>query len=232
MAEATVLASGGQRKASPILQQISKFHLKYDRIETPVSDQDSLYAVGCGRPVEGSQIEIVDPHTYRVCKSGSVGEIWIKGAHVAQGYWMNPEATATMFQAKIKDSDQGPFLRTGDLGFFSEEELFITGRLKDIIIIRGANFYPQDIEKVAEKSHLALRSNCSAVFTVEEGAQSKLVLIIEVERSYRHNLDVQEVVGSIREAVVREFDEKNLITVVKSFEPKLSGSSVEKNVYL
>ena len=100
---------------------------------------------------------IVDPVSLHECRPGAIGEIWVAGPHVAQGYWDRPEETESTFKAHIADTGAGPFLRTGDLGFMREGELFVTGRLKDLIIIRGRNYFPQDIELTAEGSHASLR---------------------------------------------------------------------------
>jgi acyl-CoA synthetase (AMP-forming)/AMP-acid ligase II len=114
-----------------------------------------------------------------------IGEIWVSGSTVAQGYWNQMEATQQTFQAYLKDREKGPFLRTGDLGFIKEGQLFVTGRMKDVIIIRGRNHYPQDIERIAEQSHEAIIPDHSAAFTVEIKGEDKLVVVSEVERRYR-----------------------------------------------
>ncbi|GIX48384.1 MAG: hypothetical protein KatS3mg131_2595 [Candidatus Tectimicrobiota bacterium] len=104
---------------------------------------------------------------------------------MAQGYWRRPQDTQATFQAYLAESGAGPFLRTGDLGFLAEGELFVTGRLKDVLIIRGSNHYPQDIERTVEQSHPALRPGCGAAFTVEVAGEERLVIVQEVERRYQ-----------------------------------------------
>ena len=157
--------------------------------------------VSCGRTWVGQKIAIVNPDTLIECHDGEVGEIWVLGAHIARGYWKKPELTENTFNAYIADTVKEPFLRTGDLGFVQDGELFITGRIKDVIIIRGQNHYPQDIELTVENSHVALRAGSGAAFTVEVNNQERLVVIQEVERSYLRKVNVSEVVSNIAEAV-------------------------------
>ncbi len=139
--------------------------------------------VGCGGDLPDQKIAIVDPERSTSCPTGNVGEIWVHGPSVAQGYWHQPEATEATFRAYVKDTGEGPFLRTGDLGFIDDNgELFVTGRAKDLIIVRGVNYYPQDIELTVQHSHSRLRVDCGAAFTVERDGRELLVLVQEVER--------------------------------------------------
>jgi acyl-CoA synthetase (AMP-forming)/AMP-acid ligase II len=159
------------------------------------------------------QTIIVDPQRLTPCTNNQIGEIWVAGDSVAKGYWNQPQLSQDTFCAYLSDNSQspdpnlsqdtfkGPYLRTGDLGFILNGELFITGRLKDLIILRGQNHYPQDIELTVEQSHPSLRPSAGAVFTVEEQAQEKLVIVQEVERQALRQLSPAEVVGDIRQAV-------------------------------
>jgi acyl-CoA synthetase (AMP-forming)/AMP-acid ligase II len=132
----------------------------------------------------------------------------VGGPHVCKGYWRNPDATRAVFLARIDGEGEEPWLRTGDLGFMDEDgEIFITGRIKDVIIVRGINHYPQDIENTVYDSHPALRRHCGAAFSVlDENNQEKVVLVQEVERTHRHHLDTDEIVACIREAVATEHE--------------------------
>ena len=103
---------------------------------------------------------------------GQIGEVWVRGPSIAQGYWNRPEESDQVFRARLAETDEGPFLRTGDLGVLEDGELFITGRLKDLIIVRGLNHYPHDIELTVEESHSGVRPNCGAAFTVIEGERA------------------------------------------------------------
>ena len=144
--------------------------------------------VGCGQTLLNQVIAIVDPTSLTRCSSDQIGEIWVSGPSVAQGYWNRAEETKVTFQAHLADTGEGPFLRTGDLGYLRNGELFITGRLKDLIIIRGSNHYPQDIELTAEKSHEVLRPGGVAAFSVDIEGEERLVVIQEI--SPRKGLDL------------------------------------------
>ena len=154
------------------------------------------------------QVCIVHPETKQLAKADSVGEVWVSGSHVADGYWQNLEATTETFKASIADGEaEKTFLRTGDLGFLKGDLLFICGRLKDLIIIRGANYYPQDIEYALEKSHADIRSlGFCAAFSVEESgaANSKLVVVVEVERTSMRKFNPQKVGEVAASAVAKD----------------------------
>jgi acyl-CoA synthetase (AMP-forming)/AMP-acid ligase II len=148
------------------------------------------------------ELKIVDPESCLECGENQVGEIWVSGSSIAQGYWQEAEKTIATFQAKLANTtDERNFLRTGDRGFLRAGELFITGRIKDVIIIWGRNHYPQDIEYSIQQSHQALRLDCGAAFTIEIENQEKLVIVQEVERTYLGKLNFNEVFSAIREAV-------------------------------
>lgn len=231
MAETTLIVSGGFKTASPVLQSVQAEALEQNRVVPACSDDDgSRTLVGCGQTLLDQQIVIAHPETLTRCGSNEVGEIWVCGKSVAQGYWKKAEETEKTFNAYLADTDEGPFFRTGDLGFLRDGELFITGRLKDVIIIRGRNHYPQDIELTVEKSHPALRSGCGAAFAVEVNGQERLVVVQEVERSYLRKLDVNEVVGNIREMVAQEHDlQVYTILLLKTGSiPKTSSGKIQR----
>ena len=125
---------------------------------------------------------IVDPKTQRRCPDGAEGEIWIAGPHVARAYWRRPDETREIFAAHLSDTGEGPFLRTGDLGCLIGGELYITGRLKELIILHGKNHYPQDIEATVAASHPLLRRDGGAAFSVDVAGREHLVLFQEVKR--------------------------------------------------
>jgi len=154
-------------------------------VEQPGS---STVLVGCGRTNQGQSVVIVDPESLRVLPDGHVGEIWQSGGSVTAGYWGKPEVTAEIFAARTADGE-GPFMRTGDLGFLKGGELFVSGRLKDLIIIRGRNYYPDDIEMAVYQGR-PLRPGCSAAFTLQEdGGEAKLVVVAEVQPVLMLTLD-------------------------------------------
>jgi len=160
--------------------------------------------VGCGRSEIGADICIVNPETCIPSAEDEVGEIWVKSKSVARGYWQRPRETKETFQAAIANSGEGPFLRTGDLGFILDGELYITGRIKDMIIIQGRNFYPQDIELTVERSHPALRPSCGAAFAVEDKNVERLVIVQEVNRELRNKSNLNEAINSIRLDVAKD----------------------------
>jgi myxalamid-type polyketide synthase MxaB len=194
LAEATLFVSGGFKRAAPKVTQQT--------------------IVGCGQTWLDQKIVIVEPETFRPCAEQKVGEIWVSGPNVAQGYWS--EDTEQTFQAYL--AGEGPFLRTGDLGFLKDGELFVTGRLKDIIIIRGRNYYPQDIEFTVENSYPILRQGCSAAFSVEVNGEERLVVVAEIERRFgpRRRARRQEWGTTGR----RSGSDRRQIELVPSIEPK------------
>ena len=207
LAEATLIVSGGQKGMPPVLQTINKTALMQDRVVITCPDAaDAQTLVGAGRALLDQQVIIVDPQTCTPCAPDQVGEIWVASPSVAQGYWRRPASTVATFQAFLADSGAGPFLRTGDLGFLYQGELFITGRMKDVIIARGHNYYPQDIELTVEQSHAALRPNCGAAFSVEIEGEECIVVVQEVERRYQQTpkLDIHDIIGAIRRTVSEE----------------------------
>ena len=205
MAETTLFTAGSKKNNLLVKKRVLREELERNLIvESNITSTKSTVLVGCGRPYMDTKIIIVNPKFLTQCAEGKVGEIWVSGGSVTSGYWNRPQATEETFQAYLKDTREGPFLRTGDLGFLSDGELFITGRIKDVIIIRGQNHYPQDIELTVQKSHPALRLNFGAAFTVKRKSSELLVIIQEIERSYLRQLNVKEVIGNIRQAVTTE----------------------------
>jgi len=191
LAEATLFVTGGKKSELPIVQTFRAKEMEHNRvIESPENKEKVYKLIGCGQNLKDQTIVIVGPETLTKCLPDQIGEIWISGPGVAQGYWNRPDISRENFQAYLADTAEGavegPFLRTGDLGFIKDGELFITGRIKDLIIIRGRNHYPQDIEWTVEHSHPAIRQNCSAAFSVNIAGEERLVVVAEVERRYIH----------------------------------------------
>ena len=191
----------------------------------------SRQIVGCGRTWLDDKIAIVDPETCEQCPGNRVGEIWVSGASVAQGYWHRQTETERTFNAYIKETGEGPFLRTGDLGFLLDGELFVTGRIKDVIIIRGRNHYPQDIEQTVEQSHPALRPGCGAAFVVELKGAERLIIVQEVERIYLRKLKTDEIVGNIRQTVAsgHELQVYAVALIKPGSIPKTSSGKIQRH---
>ncbi|WP_124972376.1 fatty acyl-AMP ligase [Aphanothece sacrum] len=186
MAEATLFISGGLKSQAPVFQTIEEQALEENQVIcASVEQPETRTLVGCGREWLEQKILIVNPQSLRECEPNTVGEIWVSGGSIAKGYWEQQQKTEETFNAYVADTQEGPFLRTGDLGFLGEDgELFVTGRLKDVIIVRGRNHYPQDIELTLEQNCRELISHRSAAFTINLDGQEKLVVVAEVERRY------------------------------------------------
>ncbi|MFP2926241.1 fatty acyl-AMP ligase, partial [Pyxidicoccus sp. 3LG] len=204
LAEATLIASGGRKAALPLQHSVRKDALEANEA-VPVSSTDAgaLTLVGCGTRLPDQELLIVEPQGRLPLPEGRVGEVWLRGPSIARGYWNRPEETEATFHARRADDPAaGPYLRTGDLGFLRDGELFITGRLKDLIIVRGRNHYPHDLERTAVACHAALRPGCSAAFGVEATGGEQLVLVQEVDT--RKAFDAAALTEAIREAVAAE----------------------------
>lgn len=171
----------------------------------PVSERtmNACRFVSCGVPWLDVKVVIVDPETRMQCADGVVGEIWVGGPSVAKGYWGRPEETEQVFGARLRDGADGPFLRTGDLGFMQNSELFVTGRIKDILIFHGKNHNPDEIEKTVQAADDRLRSNCGAAFELNRDGEPRLIVVQEVRRGQR-NLDFERLLGDVRKAVSLE----------------------------
>jgi acyl-CoA synthetase (AMP-forming)/AMP-acid ligase II len=231
MAETTLIVSGGLKSATPVIEQVEKIALEQKQIIVTKDEEDSRKIVGCGQSLPGLNIVIVDPQSSTLVPHNQVGEIWISGSSVTRGYWNKSEETQESFHGYLADTREGPFLRTGDLGFLQNGELFITGRIKDTIIIGGQNYYPQDIELTVENSHPALRPNCGAAFAVDIKGSERLVIVHEVKRSYLRKLNVKEVVDNIRQAITAEYNLRIYATVlVKTGSiPKTSSGKIQRH---
>ncbi len=205
LSEMTLIATGCDKSAKPTFLQVDAQALIAGRFSLAAEDSEHDFElVGTGEVLPGHEIVIVDPETQTLCERDKIGEIWISGPSVAQGYWNRPEDSEQTFRARLADTGEGPFLRTGDLGFIHAGQLIVTGRLKDLIIIRGLNYYPQDIEGTVERSHEALRPGCGVAFAVEVGGDERLVVVQEIERLHLRKLDAVAVVKSICQSVSRE----------------------------
>ncbi len=206
LAEATLIVSGGDAATPPVIHSFDLPALQ-QRQAIPISNQDAERAyllVGNGQTLPDQQIVIANPHTGQRCRPEQVGEIWVSGPSVAQGYWNQPEKTTETFDAFLAGTGEGPFLRTGDLGFLYAGELFVTGRLKDLIIVRGRNHYPQDIERTVEGSHAALRPGCSAAFAVDRDGEEQVVVVQEV--NHQEGMDLAALAQIVRQAVAVEHE--------------------------
>ncbi|HXB20179.1 MAG TPA: amino acid adenylation domain-containing protein, partial [Candidatus Solibacter sp.] len=204
LAEATLFVTGGSVEAEPNICALQSSELQQGRAVETKAESEGQKLVGCGQSKMEQQVVIVDPEMQVMCASGQVGEIWISGPSIAQGYWNRPEETARDFRVELLEKDVR-FLRTGDLGFLLNGELFVTGRLKDLIIVRGRNFYPQDIEQTAENSHPSLLPGCGAAFFVEAEGEERVVLVQEIGTG-GEAIELEKVAEGIRSAVAQEHE--------------------------
>jgi amino acid adenylation domain-containing protein len=205
MAEATLMVSGSVKSALFSNKNLQKTALECNLVNDYHTNlENSIQIVSCGRVVPQQQIVIANPDTLTRCAADEVGEIWVSGPSIGHGYWNRPEETAQTFNAYLQDTGEGPFLRTGDLGFLHDGELFVTGRAKDLIIIRGRNLYPQDIELTSERSHQMLRAGSVAAFAVEVEKEEQLVVVQELE--FRAKPNIEEVINAIRKAITQEHE--------------------------
>lgn len=235
LAEATLMVCGGWRSQPPIYHEIDAAEFEQNRVVPASATGGKLRTqVGCGHQRQQTRIAIVDPVTERELGDGLVGEIWVFGPTNAQGYWQREEDTRATFAARLADTGEGPFMRTGDLGFLENGELFITGRLKDVIILHGANLYPQDIEFAAERAHRGLRPGFGAAFSVDVAGDERLVVAQEVDRQYRKAgpEKLEEIATAVRAAVSAEFEQEvysvQLLRVGRI--PKTSSGKIQRQL--
>ncbi len=232
MTESFASMTLGVKTKPPVMINIDKSEFTKNQIRVGTDESESTKKiVSCGRAGSDEKIIIVNPETLTECSANQVGEIWVSSPSVAQGYWNRPEATAETFHNYLKDTNEGPFLRTGDLGFLLDDELFVTGRIKDLIIIRGSNHYPQDIELTVDRSHQALRPSCGAAFSVEVASEEKLVIVQEVQESFLEQLDVDEVVNAIRQAVSEQHQLQvyGVLLLKTGTIPKTSSNKIQRH---
>jgi acyl-CoA synthetase (AMP-forming)/AMP-acid ligase II len=231
MAETTLFVTGGIKKQAPNTITLQSAALEKNQVMIATNRQElTLKIVSCGQSWLDMNVMIVDPDTLKQCSNKQVGEIWISGSSVAQGYWNRVDDTRYAFCAKLTNSNEKSFFRTGDLGFIQDGELYVTGRLKDVIIIRGCNHYPQDIEFTVENSHPALRKGCGAAFSAEIKGEERLIIVYELERSYLRKISVKEVIEHIRRNVAEQnaLHVYEAILVIPGTIPKTSSGKVQR----
>ncbi|HSE16324.1 MAG TPA: fatty acyl-AMP ligase [Pyrinomonadaceae bacterium] len=201
LAESTLMVTSGRRTYLPVFRDADANALSHGRIEEAARDRSSrqVSLVSNGPPTLDTHVLIVNPDTCRRCAPREIGEIWISSPSVTKGYWRREEETSQTFGARLDDDDSGPYLRTGDLGVLIDGELFVAGRLKDLLIVRGFKHYPQDLEITVERQHPAIRPGCVAVFALEAHDEH---IAVAAELDPRH-LDVTRtnLIGTICQAV-------------------------------
>jgi acyl-CoA synthetase (AMP-forming)/AMP-acid ligase II len=230
LAEATLMVTGVSKSEGPVYASVDQAALECHKVVPALpGDEKARSLVGCGHSLPHHSVLIVNPRSLTRCGPTEIGEIWVSGPSVAQGYWGRPKETAETFQAYVTDTGAGPYLRTGDLGFMKGGELFVTGRLKEVIIIRGRNHYPHDIEHTVEASHWAVRPGGGAALGVELAGEERLVIVQELE--YRSgNVDRRDVIGAIRQAVAEShgLEVFDVVLVDPGIVPKTTSGKVQR----
>ena len=230
LAEATLVVTGAGRNQGPVTARFDRDALGQG-LANPVgeNDQEHQTLVSSGRLWGGQSLVIVQPESRALLPPGKVGEVWVEGPSVAAGYCNHEEITKDTFAAHPEGSQAGPFLRTGDLGFLLDGELFITGRRKELIIIHGRNHYPQDIEQTVQVCHPALRRDHGAAFAVEVEEEERLIVVQEVERTYRKHIDadlLNTIVRTIAEE--HELEVHEVVLIRPNSLPKTSSGKIQR----
>ncbi|MDJ0763008.1 MAG: SDR family NAD(P)-dependent oxidoreductase [Myxococcota bacterium] len=238
MAEATLGISICRMPDEPLIRYFNTEALKLGEAIPEENKELGQPLVGCGPMLIEENVAIVDPVSFELCAESEIGEIWVAGKHIAHGYWNKKKETKETFQASILNGKDKSFLRTGDMGFVYSDQLFVTGRLKDMIIIHGVNFYPQDIEATVEKAHHALQRGGSAAFSIERDGVEKPVVVQEVKRSQIRKINTSEVFRDISNAVASAHGFKvfDIVLLKTAALPKTTSGKVRrrecKNRYL
>ncbi|GGR20814.1 hypothetical protein GCM10008957_36500 [Deinococcus ruber] len=203
LSEGMATVDARQTPDKPVYVRVDPTALEEGRVVNSSSAQAGQAIVSCGLPIPGQQVKIVDPEQKSELEEDRVGEIWLGGSLVADGYWNQAEQTEEVFHAQLS-SGQGPFLRTGDLGFIHQGELYVTGRLKDMLIIHGKNLYAVDLEHTAEQAHPALVPTASIAFSVQVALEEQLVLVLEIRPEYE-TANVAEITAAVRRRIGDRF---------------------------
>ncbi|MBT2418961.1 fatty acyl-AMP ligase [Streptomyces sp. ISL-22] len=223
LAEATLMVTGSTVRTAPTL---------LDAADTgPHAGRADAAAVSCGRPGAGVTVVIADPERHEELPEGETGEIWVRGASVAKGYWRNALATRETFRATLT-GHEGRFLRTGDLGFLRAGELFVTGRLKDLLVVDGRNHYPQDLELTAEMAHPALRPGCTAAFSVdgEDAAADGEQAVVVAEVAPDAQGEAEKITDVVRSALgeAHGLPVRDVVLVRPGTIPKTSSGKIQR----
>lgn len=225
LAEATLLATG---KRGVRIVSVDKSKLAQGLVE-PVESAASSQLASCGKPWGSCEVRIVSPDTLMECSAGTVGEIWLRGSGVAVGYWEQPGLSEETFGARTV-AGEGPFFRTGDLGTLHGDELYVLGRIKDLIILNGRNHYPQDLEYTVERAHSALRQAGVAVISITEERIERLVVIAEVAAG--RSLDLNAIVDAVQGALQdqHELTAFEVVLIQQRTLPKTSSGKVQRSL--
>ena len=245
LAESTLMVTGGMKFEPPVIRSFDATSIETGAAQQrPSKAAGARRLVGSGRELDGQDVLIVDPQTNEALPPGRVGEIWVSGPSVAQGYWNRPDESRATFGAMIAQPEDdgasavakwrpnpGPYLRTGDLGFFDAGELFVTGRLKDLIIIRGRNHYPQDLEHTVEEASDLIRAGSVAAFAVDVDDRERVVVVAEIERGKRDPHEIAAAFEVIRSKLARDHEVavEGIVLVRPNSVPKTSSGKIQRH---
>jgi acyl-CoA synthetase (AMP-forming)/AMP-acid ligase II len=226
LAEATLFTTGATAGCGAVTQVFDRAGLERGRLCAAAA---GARLASSGKAAPGVALAIVDPATRVPQPEGAVGEVWVAAPSVARGYWRQPEATSATFGAFALDGT-GPYLRTGDLGAVIEGELFVCGRLKDLIIVRGRNLYPQDLEATARRAHPAVSQGSAVAVAIPIEDAERLLLAVEINRTARHATDPAEISAAIRRAIRDEYDVMvdRLVLLTPGGIPKTTSGKVRR----
>ena len=231
MAETTLLISAEEAEDLPRTLTVDREQLQKGQARLVAADRpEAQELVSCGYPFLDMNLRIVNPDTHTAAPEGQVGEVWVRGLSICDGYWERPEVNAEIFGAHLRDTGEGPWLRTGDLGFVLGGHLYLTSRLKDLIIIRGRNHYPPDIEETVEKAHPGLLPSGGAAFSVEVAGEERLVIVQEIERGTLRQTPAETLFQLIRQAIgdVHEIQPYAITLIQRRTLPKTSSGKVQR----
>jgi acyl-CoA synthetase (AMP-forming)/AMP-acid ligase II len=239
------MVTGGMKFEEPVVRSFDAESIETGvAVPRPANAAGARRMVGSGRELDGQDVLIVEPQTCEPLPPGRVGEIWVSGPSVARGYWNRPEESQGNFGAMLAQPEPalaggavakwqpnpGPYLRTGDLGFFDNGELFVAGRLKDLIIVRGRNHYPQDIERDVEQACDIVRPGSVAAFSVEYEGRERVVVVAELERGKRERAELVAAFEAIRSRLAKEHEVavEGIVLVRPNSVPKTSSGKIQR----
>lgn len=225
LAEATLLVAATPKSEPPAVLTVDRPELRRGRVRPAAESAPGTELVSCGRVALDTRVRIVDPETARPVADGHVGEVWVGGPGVSGGYWRDPDGSAEVMRARL--AGEGPYLRTGDLGCLLDGRLYLTGRRKDLLVVRGQNHYPHDLEWTAEQAHPALRPSCGAAFAVDDGDRERLVLCYELRGPAP---DLTAVAEAVRREISRRhgLEPHELVFVERGGIPKTTSGKVRR----
>ena len=230
LAEASLFVTGVNVEEAPKVLNLNRKALSVRKIEVNETEGEGIHLVSCGHTNGDQKCKVVHPDTLEVLEENQIGEIWISGPNVSQGYWSHRKETDKNFGITPKGQDTGGYFRTGDLGFLRHNELYVTGRMKDLVIVRGRNFCPQDIELTATGAHPKIKSNCVAAFSVFSEGAEQLVVVAELSFPFK-SLDYEAIAKAVHEAITAEHEiEASAVILLKTGGvPKTTSGKIQRN---